>query len=454
MTTTSKPISLNARLVWGSILGMVVVWLVVVFFVWRDTQHEIDELLDAHLAQSASLLIMQSAKALDDDITYDPPVLHRYAAKVAFQVFHAGELVLHSPNVGHGPMADQREGFATKLRANGTSWRVFAAQSNDTWVLVAEQISSRDDIWLAVLRNMLMPMGLGLPLLGWVIWWNVRQSLRPLKRLKEAVMLRQEGDLTPLVVNQTPAEVLPLVDALNALFTRLSERLESKRRFTADAAHELRTPIAAIRAQAQVALAAQADDGVRQQALHDTILGCDRASRLVEQLLTLARLEAHPADMVEVVNVPELLRQVAADAAPQALERRQVLVLEDELPHADLGLQRGHQVLIQALARNLLDNALRYTPEGGKVRVRICQTQAQTLQVVIDDSGPGMAAADQARLGERFFRVLGSGQSGSGLGWSIVRRIAQVEGLTVDTQTSSEWGGLRVTVQMHRPVLP
>lgn len=453
---STHPSSLQARLVWRSLAGMVLVWLVVVVLVWRDTRHEVDELLDAHLAQSASLLIIPPAKKWDRyDFTYDPPVLHRYASKVAFQVFHERELILHSPNVGHTPMAEQRQGFTTVLRGNGAAWRVFAAQSNDTLVLVAEEVSSRDDIWLAVLRNLLLPLGLGLPLLGMVIWWSVRLSLRPLKRLQEAVTQRQEGVLTPLVVAQTPAEVQPLVDALNALFIRLSERMESERRFTADAAHELRTPIAAIRVQAQVALAAhaQADEAVRQQALQDTIQGCDRAGRLVEQLLTLSRLEAQPIATDEWVDVPVLLQQVAADLAPQALQRHQVFTLDNDLPNASLGLQHGHELLLQALLRNLLDNALRYTPDGGTVRVSIIQADEQTLCVILEDSGSGMCLEDRARLGERFFRVLGSGQSGSGLGWSIVRRITQVEGVKLDVDTSADLGGLRVELRMNRPAL-
>jgi two-component system, OmpR family, sensor histidine kinase QseC len=226
------------------------------------------------------------------------------------------------------------------------------------------------------------------------------------------------------------------------LFDRIAGMVESERRFTADAAHELRTPIAAIRAQAQVALGAASDAGQRQYALQATLAGCDRASRLIEQLLMLARLEAAPIASSSSSDLGELLQAVAADLAPDALRRQQVLELDAPAPCP----VQGDALLISVLARNLLDNALRYSPDGARVLVSVSAVGDQP-QLRIEDSGSGMTEAQIARLGERFFRVIGRDEPGSGLGWSIVRRITSVLGAQVTVGRSEALGGLLVVVQ-------
>jgi two-component system sensor histidine kinase QseC len=233
----------------------------------------------------------------------------------------------------------------------------------------------------------------------------------------------------------------PVVASLNSLLARIGQMVVAERRFTADAAHELRTPIAAIRAQAQVALGAGADVAERDQALRHTLAGCDRATHLVAQLLTLSRLEnagnAHPGLRV---NVCQITQRIAADLAPGALARTQVLTLNTSAP----ALIAADEALTAVLIRNLIDNALRYSPDGAQVNVDVSNTQTHiTLQV--NDSGPGLPAADLARLGERFFRGLGTTPTGSGLGWSIVRRIADVYQAQVLAEPSA-LGGLCVTV--------
>jgi two-component system sensor histidine kinase QseC len=191
-----------------------------------------------------------------------------------------------------------------------------------------------------------------------------------------------------------------------------------------------------------------ANASLREQALKDTIAGCDRAARLVDQLLTLSRLESSQLDELQSIDVRQVVQQVAALAAPLALQRQQTLEVLDQVENPEMFQQAANEALLQILCRNLLDNAMRYSPAQGLVRVTLKQV-GRGLQLVFEDSGPGMTAADQARLGERFFRVLGSGQSGSGLGWSIVRRIADVQSWSLKVETSDELHGLRVTVQMN-----
>ena len=241
-------------------------------------------------------------------------------------------------------------------------------------------------------------------------------------------------------MNGAPAEIAPMVHALNDLFERIGSLLESERRFTADASHELRTPIAAIRAQAQVAMA-EADDRVRQNALNNTLEGCDRAIRLVDQLLTLSRLESSTTPPMATLDLGPLVRRVVADVAPKAVGKGQTLEL-DTAPDCRMA---GSETLLAVLVRNLVDNAVRYSPRGARILIAVQHSEGQ-VSFRVEDSVPGLSDDALKRLGERFFRVPGSDEHGSGLGWSIVNRIAAVHNLKVQAERSTQLGGLAVTV--------
>jgi len=440
------PRSLQGRLL-VLVVGMVAaVWLGTAAMTWFDARHELDELLDSHLAQAAALLVAQQAPEVgDDDHGIDAPTLHRYAPKVAFQVFHDGRLALRSANAPATPMVEAGEHFRTGFRTvqiGGRAWRVFAARGaeRDVQVYVGEQVDSRDSILWAMLRGMLGPMLVALPLLALAAWWAVFRGVAPLRQLGRTLSERQPQALQPVVVAGAPSEMTPMLEALNGLFRRIAGLMESERRFTADAAHELRTPIAAIRAQAQVAMG-EADDALRSHALQATLQGCDRAARLVDQLLTLSRLEAGAAPAFAAVDLGALVRQVTGNLAPFALQRQQAI----EVDAVETCSVPGDATLLAVLVRNLVDNAIRYSETGAVVKLTLARRPGG-VRMTVDDSGPGMAEADIARMGERFFRVMGSGQSGSGLGWSIVRRIAAVHGAEVRVGRSQALGGLGVEV--------
>ncbi|MDD5030401.1 MAG: ATP-binding protein [Rhodoferax sp.] len=445
--------SLQARLLGLLLLLVTLVWLSAAVLTWVDTSDELGELLDGHLAQSAALLVAQQGNHLperhgdDETPLEDAPSLHKYAPRVAFQVFHEGALVLRSANAGSVPMSGKTRGFSTVELTDQKQWRVFGAQGGegDVQVFVAEQVKSRESILWAVLKGVLMPLMYALPLLAVVGWLAVRQGLAPLRHLSSALAQRQPNALEPVKLADVPSEVEPVVDSLNSLFERIDRMMASERRFTADAAHELRTPIAAIRMQAQVALAAGNDTATREHALNYTLAGCDRATHLVEQLLTLSRLESSSASApTGVIDVSAVAHRVAADLALAALGRAQDLVLEADTPCPIA----ADDMLTSVLVRNLLDNAMRYSPPGAHVKVAVSCTDDQVV-LQVDDSGPGLSEADIAHLGERFFRVLGTEQTGSGLGWSIVRRIAAVYLAQVSVHRSG-LGGLSVRVRWPR----
>lgn len=446
------PGSLQARLL-GLVFGVVaVVWLAASVATWIDVRQELDELLDGHLAQAAALLVVQQAGEIhnDDDAdgAPDAPTLHRYAPKVAFQVFHEGRLALRSANAPAEPMADPGGDFKSGLRTvplAGEPWRVFAAYGaeRDVQVYVGEAIASRSSILWAVMRSTAWPMAVALPLLMLAAWWAIRRGLVPLRRLGDLLAERQPASLQPVVVDRAPAEIAPITEALNGLFERIGQLMASERRFTADAAHELRTPIAAIRAQAQVAMA-EPDAGLRRHALQATLAGCDRAARLVEQLLTLARVESAGPPALGPVDLDAIVRQVVAEIAERSAAKQQVLTFES----AGACPFQGEPTLLAVLVRNLVDNAIRYSPVGAQVRITlVAPHEGRGLGLRIEDSGPGLAAPELARLGERFFRVnSGQPESGSGLGWSIVRRIAAAHRMGISLGASPDLAGLSVEI--------
>jgi two-component system sensor histidine kinase QseC len=437
---------LQGQLLLWVLTAVTLLWATATFFAWRDARYQTDELLDGHLAQAAAMWIVHFGD--DDEVHLHgelrvAPTLHRFAPRMAFQLWHDNLLLLRSANAPTASLGSlSRAGFSD-VQIEQQHWRVFVAQApgHETAIMVGELRDARQEIVQTMLRGTLLPLAVVLPLLALVIWLAVRRALLPLRRLGLVVAGRRADRFDPVELKDAPIEIRPLVVALNDLFERIEQLLESERRFTADAAHELRTPIAAIRAQAQAALTVQ--DGMqRRRALQSTLAGCDRATRVIEQLLTLARLEASVALEGKRCDLTALVREEMAELA--GLERADQHDLQLDAPdQAWVLTQPG---LMSILVRNLTDNALRYSPAGSVVRVLIEAVGPEKVQLVVEDSGPGMTAEQRQRLGERFFRVTGNQASGSGLGWSIVRRISTAVDAQVSVDASADLGGLKVSV--------
>ena len=442
-TPQRTPRSLQARLLLAVLTLVLLAWASAAALTWHEAEDEVGDLLDAHLAQTAALLRLQPLDPLGEDPLSEAPQLDKHQTRVVFQLWREDQLLARSKNAPDAPLTDrQKRGFANS-RVDDRTWRVFVAPGleSGTRMLVGERQSARQDIVMASVISMLKPLAWALPLLSLGIWWVVRGSVQPLRQLGRDVATRQLQSLAPLDTQRVPPEVLPLVAALNTLFERMGDLLAAERQFTADAAHELRTPIAGIRMQAQVAQGAT-QDAERAAALDATVRGCDRATRLVEQLLQLARLDAESNGAATAsTDLAEVARAVVHDLQPLAQARAQQVKLDTTGP-TPVPLP---EPLARVLLRNLLDNALRYSPEGGRVVVGVHRV-GTAIALEVQDNGPGLEPAEMARLGERFFRVLGTGQSGSGLGWSIVQRIARLHGLRVQADRSPALGGLRVTI--------
>ena len=328
-------------------------------------------------------------------------------------------------------------GFVTSLHHNEI-WRVYYYSGEQGTVAVAQEEGERWELMRGLLLAQLLWL-IVLPVAMLAIWWALGRGLRPLDSIRQLLQQRRTDDDTPLPTD-VPTEIRPLIDAMNQLIARVASTLQHERRFTADAAHELRSPLAGLRVQAELVQLLD-DPAARHAAIDKVLASVDRASHLVDELLALARLEQQQALPFAPLSWQAIAEQAMAEVAAAATQRgtRVSLQLDGHGPLAD-----GDASLLQLLLRNLLDNAVRYSPPGSQVRLIV-----SPHQLVVEDNGPGIAAEHLPRIGERFYRPAGQDASGSGLGLSIVGRIASLHGLQVQWQNRRE-GGLRVTLQPHR----
>jgi two-component system sensor histidine kinase QseC len=282
-----------------------------------------------------------------------------------------------------------------------------------------------------------------LPVLGAIIGLIVSRTLRPLKQLKQQLSVREVGHLQPLSLDKLPEEVVPMVEQINALFVLLEQAFANERNFTSDASHELRTPLAGMMTQLQVAQKTT-DETMRVQALQKCQMAVVRMTHMVQQLLTLSRVQHQNAQVnKQILDVNQALVSVMADIEPAAREKH----IEIELKGQDgFGIVANPQ-LLDILFRNLLDNAIKYTPEGGKVLVKLMHIDSQ-IGVSVEDSGPGVADADYSRISQRFYRCVETAQTaeGSGLGLSIVQRIIRLHDADIEFAKSA-LNGLKVSLR-------
>jgi len=420
-------------------------WLATAVFTYFDARHEIGEMLDAHLAQSAGLIAAQLEHEFEDDDDRDATLPRQYKneRKIAFQVWDRKDrLRLRSASAPETRLQSQSEGYGDAV-IDGKRWRVFSRwdESRHYLVQVGERYELREELAESVASHLLHPLYFALPVLALLIWLAVGAGLAPLGGIAREVAQRAPDNLAHLDAANAPREISPLIAALNALFDRLRTSLEQERRFTADAAHELRTPLAAVKTQAQVAFGASGD-AERGLALANVVSGTDRAARLVEQLLVLARLDPQTAlPPGQTVDLQALAQQGVAEIAPAAGAKG----VEVGLAPGEAAPVSGDAVLLAVLLRNLLDNAVRYTPAGGEVEVTV-RHRGGGVSLSVVDTGPGIPESERTKVFDRFHRVLGSGEEGSGLGLSIVRRIAELHRAEVSLGSGPCDCGLRVEV--------
>jgi len=379
---------------------------------YRLALAEADEIFDYHLRQLALSLRDQafarapSPEIPDDDFDF------------VVQVSDAGGVRLYLSHPHRVLPLDVQLGFSTIETAEGR-WRVFSQVLRGQLVEVAQPMAVRSRMAFGAALKSVWPFVVILPVLGLALWWGIGRGLQPLDRLARGVAARSPGALDPLPMSGVPIEVQPLVQSVNDLLERLRLALDAQRAFVADAAHELRTPIAALKLQAQL-LARAPDEAGRSAAAGDLEAGVARTARVVQQLLTLARVEPGAAEEpFGPVELEELARSVVSDHAQVAISRGLDLGVAETRP-VEI---RGQKDSLRTLLANLVENAIRYTPANGHIHVRTGVTGDRGW-IEVADTGPGIPLEERARVFDRFYRGAGTSETGSGLGLAIVKAIA------------------------------
>ena len=399
---------------------------------YRIARQEIDDLFDYQLRQAA-LSLTDRALARAEGAGG--------AGDLVFQIWdESGSVRLYVSRPGFSLPPVTELGLSTAAGPTGV-WRIYTTLIGAQVVQVGQPLHVREELAISATRRTLAPLVLLLPLLALIVWKIVGRALQPLDRLAGAAASRTPAALEPFDERSVPEEAVPLVQALNGLLERLRGAMAAQRAFVADAAHELRTPLAALKLQTQ--LARDAEGPERTAALAELEGGLDRATHVVRQLLTLARLEpgAEAAAERGPVQLADLARQAVADHAVLAERGRVdlgvIAARDDAVALADAGALR-------TLLANLVDNAVRYTPAGGRVDVS-AGVDGGRPWLEVADTGPGIPAAERERVFDRFYRLPGAAASGSGLGLAIVRAIADRNGATV-ALGETPGGGLTVRV--------
>ena len=426
---------LTLRLISVLSLTALFVWLISTTVAWWQVRNEVNDVFDAQqilfaerLANSdLSHILLEHAEDINKIQThsfkknYDDDAL-------AFAIFSKqGKRLLTDGRNGDNFVFDNEIGFAKGYMLNDDDeWRIFwqPVTNGDLIIAVGQELEYREELINEMIFGQMWIWFASLPILIIVLAWLIHKELQPIKRLSQEVQSRKSGDVSLLNTQSLPLEILPLVQNLNQFFDRTSAMLQRERRFTSDAAHELRSPLAALRIQTEVAQLAGDNAQLREQALSHLTQGIDRASQLIEQLLTLSKLDnLQELKEIQPLDWESIIQSLIAERYFVAEKRHISLAFEKE---AEPKAKQGQPLLISLMIRNLIDNAIKYCPEGANISVKIT-----ACQIIVEDNGGGVEPDDLKKLGQRFYRPAGQNEKGSGLGLSIVMRIAELHGLKV-----------------------
>ncbi|HWJ87705.1 MAG TPA: ATP-binding protein [Pelagibacterium sp.] len=416
--------SISRRLFLILVITTGLVWLSAVVWIFMSTRAEVERVLDARLMEAGRMV---SSLIASQEIAVDPNQslvtalpgrsLNTYERQLSCQIWSLqGTMIGRSQGAPDAELSGHADGFSETV-IEGERWRVYAITNAELGVrvLIGDSMQIRDGLVNDVIRGLLLPALLILPVLALLIWLSVRRGLEPLRKIAGDLETRPASDLSPIADDGTATEITPVLQSLNGLFARVEELRERERNFTAFAAHELRTPLAGLKTQAQVALAS-GDGAIRDQALQQIVLGVDRTGRLVRQLLDMSAIEAlDPAERSGgVVQPGAILKSLAQELADPA--RNVTIAIAPDLDGLSLGIEPE---LFTLVARNLMENAVNHSPPGGVVR---CRTADGTEHgcIIIEDDGPGIPAEELPMITERFFRGRHKAAIGSGLGLAIV----------------------------------
>ncbi|MBK1723000.1 ATP-binding protein [Thiocystis violacea] len=443
--------SIRHRLLLSLFVVWATIWIAVAAVSLDRSEHEVGELMDAQLAQTAHVLRQITLAGHLPDVVGSPqklsPIGHAYESMISFQLWRKEKLISAFGAAPKEPLG-KAPGFS-EHRIADTLWRVFGLPTGKAGeiIYVGQSYGIRQELIEYLTIHALRPILWSMPLAVLLIWLAVTDGLRPLRRLTSQIAHRSADQLDPIDTRRIPIEIRPLTAALNGLMKRLDRALAAERHFAADASHELRTPFTIIRTHAQIAQRSKNPDE-RDQALGRLIRGIDRASHLISQLLILSRLHHRVSDgEASSSSLVAAVTQVLEDKA--AIAQAKDIALTSRTPPDDDALVDLSPAPLSILIGNLLDNAIKFTPAGGKVQVVVAARRGHLL-LHVTDSGPGIPAADRERVFDRFYRPIGQGEPGAGLGLSSVRRICDLYHADIEVLDTDTGQGLLVEVRFRR----
>lgn len=411
------------------------------------SNYDIDYHLDSQLRQTTQLihtLFIKQAISTNkaSRVTQELKTSHNFSG-YEYRIWNKkGRLLMSSPNSPN--LTPLSAAGISSIKVDDENWRTYTIidKQHNVMTTVAESLNTRNELDQRIAWDNIIILICTYPILGMLIWLIVGHALNSLKNLTHHLAQRSATELSPINVEEVPSEIKPLADALNQLFTRLNEAFERNKRFPGDAAHELRTPLAALKTQAQVALRS-ADDKERQHGIEKVIMGADRCTHIVQQLLALSRFGSETIlNDMHYTDLGKVATEVTAQLVPLALEKN--IEIEFHEPKGIVEIY-GNDTALSILIRNLIDNAIRYTPKNGEINVYVAHEKNHVLLKVVDD-GPGIPPELRTRVFERFYRLLGTKTPGSGLGLAIVQQIAELHHAKVKLQTPQSGKGLAATV--------
>lgn len=448
-----KNSSLRLRLMVVISFSAALIWLISTAVAWFQVRKEINEVFDAQQILFAQRLASSDLKTILIERNHRPHAPRKRGFKpgsfdddaLAFALFNAnGDMLLHDGKLGENFPFAPKKGFShTRLNNDDhDEWRIFWLPSEDGRLIIAvgQELDYRDDLVEETVLSQMWIWLACLPLLLGLMIWMINRELRRLKQVGEQLSQRSPDDTQPLST-EAPNEILPLIQSLNHFFERTSNMLHRERRFTADAAHELRSPLAGLKVQAELAQMAGDDTFMRDNALNNLTQGIDRVAQLIEQLLTLSRLDnLNALENREKIDWQALISSLISERYFHAQKRQIELKFEAQSIQET---QYGQPLLLSLMLRNLIDNAIHYCETGSQVKITLMQHGISVI-----DNGGGVAESDLAKLGQRFYRPAGQNEKGSGLGLSIASRIAELHHYRLHIENSHTLGkkGLKIEI--------
>jgi two-component system sensor histidine kinase QseC len=445
----AKNYSIRIRLILLISIPLIVVSVAIGALSLYSTYEEVAEVYDAQLAHSAKVLLQLTENEIDKNGrrkielgSERPELAHRYENNLTFRIWKGDRLVTQSHLAETFGNFRAPPGFSNEKIAD-EDWRffVFIDERTNLNVEVGERYAVRAELIYKILAGLLIPLSLFIPLLLLIVWYGVARSLNPIVQLSQTVDRRNASDFTAIETKTVPREIHPLIKATNRFLGRIENSFDRERQFTDNAAHELRTPLAAMKTQTQVLLKHVGNNPDYKDGLDNLHASIDRAAHMVDQLLAFARLQAGQIEF-SPLNISANVENVLKDMSPFAIKKN-IDIAANIIPNLFIN---GNDNAIEIMTRNLIDNAIKFTPERGSILVSL-QSEGGKVVLAVADSGPGIKDAEKQKVFERFYRVQKNSKTGSGLGLAMAKWVCDIHTAQIDLADNAPHG-LVVTVRI------